>query len=51
MSIDFPAEERAIIERWREIDAFKRQVGLFPNGLLLLHSGQWNLTLAASLVG
>ncbi|KAK7213493.1 hypothetical protein V2G26_020671 [Clonostachys chloroleuca] len=26
MSIDFPAEERAIIERWREIDAFKRQV-------------------------
>ncbi|WKT49010.1 Isoleucine-tRNA ligase [Fusarium oxysporum f. sp. vasinfectum] len=28
MSIDFPKEEEAIIQRWREIDAFLRQVEL-----------------------
>jgi hypothetical protein len=28
MSIDFPKEEEAIIQRWREIDAFHRQVCL-----------------------
>lgn len=26
MSIDFPKEEEAILERWREINAFQRQV-------------------------
>jgi hypothetical protein len=26
MSIDFPKEEEAIIARWREINAFERQV-------------------------
>ena len=26
MSIDFPKEEEAIIEKWREIKAFERQV-------------------------
>jgi isoleucyl-tRNA synthetase len=26
MSIDFPKAEEAIIERWREIKAFERQV-------------------------
>lgn len=26
MSIDFPKEEEAIIQKWREIDAFRRQV-------------------------
>ncbi|CAG8221037.1 unnamed protein product [Penicillium salamii] len=28
MSIDFPAEEELVLSRWREIDAFKRQVEL-----------------------
>jgi isoleucyl-tRNA synthetase len=28
MSIDFPAEEELVLARWREIDAFKRQVEL-----------------------
>jgi hypothetical protein len=28
MSVDFPAEEEAILKRWREIDAFRRQVEL-----------------------
>ncbi|KAJ5082381.1 hypothetical protein N7532_011424 [Penicillium argentinense] len=28
MSIDFPAEEELVIQRWREIDAFKTQVAL-----------------------
>ena len=28
MSIDFPAEEELILKRWREIDAFQRQVEL-----------------------
>ncbi|KFH44343.1 Isoleucine--tRNA ligase, cytoplasmic-like protein [Hapsidospora chrysogenum ATCC 11550] len=28
MSIDFPKEEEAIIQKWREIDAFRRQVEL-----------------------
>ncbi|RYO95396.1 hypothetical protein DL764_007714 [Monosporascus ibericus] len=28
MSIDFPKEEVAVLERWREINAFKRQVEL-----------------------
>jgi hypothetical protein len=28
MSIDFPKEEEAIIQKWREIDAFRRQVCL-----------------------
>jgi hypothetical protein len=28
MSIDFPAEEEAVLKRWREIDAFRRQVEL-----------------------
>jgi len=26
MSIDFPKEEEAVLQRWREIDAFLRQV-------------------------
>ncbi len=26
MSIDFPKSEEAVIERWREIKAFERQV-------------------------
>ncbi|KAJ5314474.1 uncharacterized protein N7443_001358 [Penicillium atrosanguineum] len=28
MSIDFPAEEETVLKRWREIDAFNRQVEL-----------------------
>ncbi|KAF5006005.1 hypothetical protein F66182_15879, partial [Fusarium sp. NRRL 66182] len=28
MSIDFPAEEESVLKRWREIDAFRRQVEL-----------------------
>jgi isoleucyl-tRNA synthetase len=28
MSIDFPKEELAVIEKWREIEAFKRQIEL-----------------------
>lgn len=28
MSMDFPAEEETILKRWREIDAFQRQVEL-----------------------
>jgi len=28
MSIDFPKEEEVILERWREIRAFERQVRL-----------------------
>ena len=30
MSIDFPKEEVAVIERWREINAFQRQVSSSP---------------------
>jgi len=30
MSIDFPREEEATIERWREIKAFERQVRILP---------------------
>ena len=28
MSIDFPAEEELVLARWREIDAFQRQLEL-----------------------
>lgn len=37
MSIDFPKEELAIIERWREIKAFERQVGPKSSTNLLMH--------------
>lgn len=29
MSIDFPKEEEIVLERWREINAFHRQVSLW----------------------
>ena len=28
MSIDFPKEEENVLQRWKEIDAFQRQVEL-----------------------
>jgi hypothetical protein len=44
MSIDFPREEERILARWKEIDAFLRQVELVSVFLLHLepkhdHSG------------
>jgi isoleucyl-tRNA synthetase len=29
MSIDFPKEEEVVLQRWREINAFHRQVSYF----------------------
>ncbi|KAJ5391835.1 Isoleucine--tRNA ligase cytoplasmic [Penicillium cosmopolitanum] len=31
MSMDFPAEEEIVLQRWKEIDAFRRQVELSKN--------------------
>lgn len=31
MSIDFPKEEESVLEHWREINAFQRQVCIVPN--------------------
>lgn len=30
MSIDFPKAEEVVLQQWREINAFHRQVGCFP---------------------
>lgn len=35
MSIDFPKEEERILARWKEIDAFLRQVELVSNRHIL----------------
>jgi hypothetical protein len=37
MSIDFPKEEERILARWKEIDAFQRQVELVCSVLFLQH--------------
>lgn len=29
MSIDFPKEEEAVLQRWKEIKAFERQVSIY----------------------
>lgn len=35
MSIDFPKEEERILARWKEIDAFLRQVELVRTALVI----------------
>jgi isoleucyl-tRNA synthetase len=35
MSIDFPKEEERILARWKEIDAFLRQVELVSHARVL----------------
>ena len=39
MSIDFPKEEERILARWKEIDAFLRQVELVCETYIALASG------------
>lgn len=43
MSIDFPKEEEVVLQRWRDIDAFLRQV--------CLHATVFTMSICISLVG
>jgi hypothetical protein len=46
MSIEFPREEERILARWKEIDAFLRQVELVSSHLQPLESKHVSSTLA-----